>query len=159
MPPIRVAVIFAAVCAGVVAAPASARSSLARCHTAGLAGHLGRIDAGAGSRFAPLVLVNTSSRSCTLRGYVGGRLAGIKTRVVRVSGVPVTTVTLRPGGAAVSDLRWSAIPSNTSGCPTPSRFDVTPPDETTQLTVTWRGGPVCGGEIDVRALRAQQLRR
>jgi hypothetical protein len=128
------------------------------CHTADLSAHMGRVDAGAGSRFAPLVLENTSDRACTVRGYVGGRFVGHTTKVVRVAGTPIATVTLAPGRSAVSDMRWSAIPPGSSThCPTPSRLQITPPDETTQLTLKWRGGVVCGGyELDVKALRAQR---
>jgi len=128
-----------------------------RCHTADLSGHLGHVTGGAGSRFAPLVLKNTSSHDCTVRGYVGGSFRGHVTKVVRVTGTPVRTVLLRPGHSAVSDTRWSAIPAGSSThCPTPSTLLVTPPDETTQLTVKWTGGMVCGGyELDVKALRPQ----
>jgi hypothetical protein len=154
MSPLRLALLAAGF--GSLLAPASAHAA-PRCHTAGLSGRLGRVDAGAGSRFVPLVLRNTSSHTCTLRGYIGGRLEGLETHVVRVGGTPVSTVTVRPGKAAVSDIRWSAIPADTTGCPTPTTFAVTPPDETAQLRVKWRGGEVCGGgRIDVRPLRAQR---
>jgi hypothetical protein len=140
-----------------LATAAPAHAATPRCHTADLSGHLGRVTGGAGSRFAPLVLKNASSHTCTVRGYVGGTFRGHVTKVVRVAGTPVTTVSLRPGRSAVSDTRWSAIPSGSATrCPTPSRLLVTPPDETTRLTVKWTGGMVCGGyELDVKALRAQ----
>jgi Domain of unknown function (DUF4232) len=141
--------------AALVAAPAGA--AVPRCHTADLAGHLGHVTGGAGSRFAPLVLENASAHPCSVRGYVGGTFRGHATKVVRVPGTPVTTVLLRPGRSAVADTRWSAIPRGSStGCPTPSTLLVTPPDETTRSTVKWTGGMVCGGyELDVKALRAQ----
>jgi hypothetical protein len=108
------------------------------------------------------VLVNRSARTCTVRGYVGGQLYGVtgklSTRVVRDHSRPVATVTLAPGRAAVSDIRWSAIPAGTaSSCPQPRSFSVTPPDEVATLRVSWHGGQVCGGgELDVRPLRAQR---
>jgi hypothetical protein len=144
----------AAAFALVLAPPAHASP---RCHTADLSGHLGHVTGGAGSRFAPLVLRNTSSRSCSVRGYVGAKFRGHATTVVRVPGTPRRTVLLRPGRSAVSDTRWSAIPAGSAThCPTPSTLLVTPPDETTQLIVRWTGGAVCGDyELDVKALREQ----
>jgi hypothetical protein len=131
-----------------------------RCHTSDLAGHLARIQGAAGSRFGPLVLVNRSAHRCTLRGFVGGRLldAGghpLATRIVRDRTTPVRTVLVRPGGAAVTEIHWSTIPSGgATSCPTPHTLAVTPPDERVTLPVSWRAGPVCGGgRIDVRALR------
>jgi hypothetical protein len=131
-----------------------------RCHTGDLSGHFGRILGAAGSRYGPLVLVNTSRHTCTVRGFVGGQLLGaggrpIVTHVVRVAGTPVTTVTVHPGGKAVSTLRWSAIPPGRAACPTPAILQVTPPDETARLRVAWPAHQqICGaGTIDVRALR------
>jgi hypothetical protein len=140
----------------VLAAPAHAAAP--RCHTGNLSARMGRVDAGAGSRFAPLVLKNMSAHTCTLRGYVGGKFVGHTTRVIRVTGDPVVTVSLTPGKSAVSDMRWGAIPTGSSThCPTPSSLDVTPPDETTHLKLQWTGGMICGNyELQVKALRAQR---
>jgi Protein of unknown function (DUF4232) len=151
--------LLAVVCAAIVATPAAARAP-ARCHTRALSGHFGHIQGAAGSRFGPLVLVNRSASECWVRGFIGGQLIGsdgaaLTTRIVRDRTTPVRTVTLRPGGAAVSIVRWSAIPSGGEKCPTPRRLEVTPPDEVARLRVAWPAGQrICGGgEIDVRALR------
>ena len=76
--------------------------ALVRCHTGDLSGRLGFIDAGAGSRFGPLVLKNRSRHTCTLFGYIGGQLynaAGrpIRTSIVRDHSVPEHTVVVAPG--------------------------------------------------------------
>jgi hypothetical protein len=136
----------------------AAAAATPRCHTADLTVHMGRVDAGAGSRFAPLVLKNTSTHTCTVRGYVGARFVGHTTHVVRVTGTPLTTVSLTAGKSAVSDMRWGAIPTGSATqCPTPSALEITPPDETTQLKLKWSGGMICGGyELQVKALRAQK---
>ena len=42
-----------------------------RCHTAELRASVGRVDPGAGQRNHPVVLTNTSSRTCTVLGYPG----------------------------------------------------------------------------------------
>jgi hypothetical protein len=154
-------ILAAALAAAAVAAPAHA-ASIPRCHTADLAGHLTNFDAGAGQRFASLVLANTSSHTCTLRGYVGGQLYGapgkqIATSVVRDPGT-IATLTVKAGQKAVTDMRWGAIPSGSAtSCPTPKSFHVTPPDETTTLTASWGAGMICeSGRIEVRPLRAQK---
>jgi Domain of unknown function (DUF4232) len=137
---------------------ASAHDGLVRCHTTALSGHLGFIQGAAGSRFGPLVLTNRSHHVCKLRGYIGGQLyddAGgrLPTRIVRDRSRPVTTLTLRPGQRAFTELHWSAI-GPILGCSRPRSFAVTPPDERTQLRVLWTAGPVCGGgRIDVRPIR------
>jgi Protein of unknown function (DUF4232) len=143
--------------AAVLAVPAATPP---RCHTSDLSGHFGTIQGAAGSRFGPLVLVNTSHHTCAVRGFVGGQLLGaggrpLPTHVVRDPATPVTTVRLRPGGKAVSTVRWSAIPSGSGACPTPAILQVTPPDETTRLRAAWPAHQqICGaGTIDVRALR------
>ena len=131
-----------------------------RCHTADLSGRLGFIQGAAGSRFGPLMLKNRSTHTCTLFGYIGGRLydsAGrpLPTHIVRDHSRAEHTVTVAPGHSAFADLHWSAIPSGGArSCPQPRTFAVTPPDERTQLHVRWTAGWVCGhGRIDVRPVR------
>lgn len=119
-----------------------------RCHTGDLSAHLTVPGAGAGQRYAGLVLTNTSSRPCTLYGYVGVALTGpdapSHTKLIRDDG-PEDHITVDPGGSAATTLHWSAIPGDgeATGCPEPSAIEVTPPDETTQLTAGWPASPVC----------------
>ncbi|NED06890.1 DUF4232 domain-containing protein, partial [Streptomyces sp. SID6648] len=49
-------------------ASASARTD-GRCHTGELRASVGRVDPGAGQRNFPVVLTNTSGRTCTVHGY------------------------------------------------------------------------------------------
>ncbi len=51
-------------------ASASARTD-GRCRTDQLSARVGRLDPGAGQRNFPVVLTNTSDRTCTLYGYPG----------------------------------------------------------------------------------------
>lgn len=119
-----------------------------RCHTADLSAHLTGSDAGAGQRYAGLVLTNTSSKPCTLYGYVGigllGKDGAMPTNLIRDAG-PQHHLTVSPGESAATSLHWSAIPGRgeDSGCPAPTGVQITPPDETTQLTTAWRRSPVC----------------
>jgi hypothetical protein len=129
-----------------------------RCRTADLAGSLQPGDSGAGQRHATVVLRNTGSRTCTIKGYGGVGLvdasgAPLPTHQNRVSPAP-TTVTLKPGGSASSQLHWGAVPgtgdASSGDCqPTPAALQVIPPDETTPLSIPWTQGPVCeAGTID-----------
>src|SRR5919108_5498460 len=92
--------------------PATGRV-LVRCHTADLSGRLGFIQGAAGSRFGPLVLKNRSTHTCTLFGYIGGRLYDsegrpLPTRIVRDRSQPERAVTVAPGHSAFAELHWSA---------------------------------------------------
>ena len=141
------------------ALPPVPAAAVARCHTADLSASLGNLDAGAGSRFGKLVLENTSSRTCTLTGYVGGQFLGsgtkkLPTTVIRDAST-VRTIIVKPGAKGVAEVRWTVIPSGNAKCPTPQALLVTPPDETTSLRLTFHHGPVCGGELHVKAVRAQ----
>jgi hypothetical protein len=123
-----------------------------RCHTSELTGSLTAPDAGAGQRYATLVLRNTGGRTCTVHGFGGLGLAGsdgraLPTHQVR-SGGPAATVTLAPGGSVRSALHWSSMngpgdPSSGPCQPTPAALRVIPPDETDSLSVGWTLGPVC----------------
>src|SRR5207249_3912096 len=144
-------------------AASGASTIVPRCHTRDLAAALKRGSPGAGQRYATLRLRNRSGHRCTVFGYIGAQLVGahrrpLPTNVVRDRTRTPRRVTLAPGHSAATLLHWGAIPGpgepQRGQCePTPRRIRITPPDETTQLTVRWRYGPVCQhGRIDVRPL-------
>ncbi|WP_030607452.1 DUF4232 domain-containing protein [Streptomyces achromogenes] len=130
---------------GTTAAPATPAGG-SRCHTSELRASVGRNDPGAGQENFPVVLTNTSGRTCTLRGYPGaafvtasgGRL-GADPR--RTPGTPVT-VTVRPGQSAWAGLTFSNPQVSGARAATPAGLLVTPPDERDPLRVAWPGGPV-----------------
>jgi hypothetical protein len=127
-------------------APTNVGPVLDRCHTAQLVGRFApSADGGtAGVFYGALELANRGA-TCQLYGYPGMQLydaAGhpVPTDVVRSTERAPTLITLRSGGTAWAELRWS--PVNGTGdhqngqCqPTSASARVTPPDETTQLTV------------------------
>src|SRR5215218_7844686 len=85
-----------------------------RCHTGELAGTLVPGGAGAGQRYATLVLRNTGDGACTVHGYGGlGLVDGdghaLPTRQVRREDPPATTVTLQPGDTVSAQLHWGAV--------------------------------------------------
>ncbi|MGP4021068.1 DUF4232 domain-containing protein [Saccharopolyspora sp. 5N708] len=134
-------------------------NEVGRCHTSMLSGSLGQPDAGAGQRYADLVLRNSSNETCTLYGYGGVQLIDqsgqpLPTTMQRTPNPGPSLITLDPGETARAVLHWTAVPHEgepTDGpCqPTPVRAEVIPPDETDPLSITWNSGPVCGfGAID-----------
>lgn len=122
-----------------------------RCHTSELRASVGRNNPGAGQENFPVVLTNTSARTCTLYGFPGaafldgaGRQVGPDPK--RASGATATTVTLAPGRSAWAGLTFANPEVSEASTATPSSLVVTPPDERDQLTVRWTGGkvPVAG---------------
>lgn len=122
-----------------------------RCHTGDLAVRIVPSDSAAGSRYAVLVLTNSTDSPCTLDGHPGMLLLDkdhqpLPTDVRRVRPVP-REVLLSPGGSASAELRWSPIPAGDSPCQPPAAFTlVTPPDAYRSLTVRFRANP-CHGVV------------
>lgn len=127
-------------------APGGTLPAVDRCHTAQLVGRfqLSANGGAAGNRYGALSLANRGA-TCRIYGYPGMQLydaAGhaLPTNVVRTSGTTPTLVTLVSGATAWAEMHWSVVNGtgdNQNGqCqPTSSSAQVTPPDETTQLTV------------------------
>lgn len=120
-----------------------------RCHTGDLSLRLTGGGEGAGQRYTGLVLTNTSAHPCTLFGYVGVGMIGpggpISTHLIRDGGAS-RHITVHPGGSAATSLHWTAVPADDEkpSCPPkPTTIEVTPPDETTQLTAPWPYGGLC----------------
>lgn len=124
-----------------------------RCRTEALAARIGRVDAGAGQRYAPLVFTNTSGRTCWVYGFVGlimidGSGDALRTRTRRESVTP-RRITLRPGASAHARLHWNQVPGGNNPCVTSARLMIIPPDEVAHLEIPFRA-TVCGdGRLDV----------
>jgi Protein of unknown function (DUF4232) len=140
--------------AALTAVPAAAPARTApRCTVPMLLGKLRRPSAGAGQRYARLLLTNATRHTCSLGGYIGAQLLDARnhplpTRVVRDRSRSAHTFTLAPGQSATTVLHWGAVAGSgdrqTGTCqPTPARIEVTPPNATRHLVLPWRGGPVC----------------
>ncbi|MGO9458230.1 MAG: DUF4232 domain-containing protein [Acidimicrobiales bacterium] len=90
-------------------------------------------------------LTNTTSSTCTMRGYPGMLLLGsggtaLPTTVVRGGGlsferVPVSTVTLAPSKVAYFNVGYSDVVAVPPACSTASGVEVTPPTALTHATV------------------------
>ncbi|MBZ6088116.1 DUF4232 domain-containing protein [Streptomyces olivaceus] len=142
-------------------ASASARTD-GRCHTSELRAAVGRLDPGAGQRNFPLVLTNTSERTCTVYGYPGAAFVDASGKQLgpdpeRAPGSP-ETLTLTPGASAWAGLSFSSPEISGARTATPAALLVTPPDERASLKVEWTAGAVpVGGKassVSVTALEA-----
>jgi hypothetical protein len=117
-----------------------------RCHTSQLRATVGANNPGAGQENFPIVLTNTASHTCTVRGYPGAAFADSAGKQLgpdpkRSSGTP-ETVTLDPGQSAWAGLTFSNPEVSGAKSATPTTLVVTPPDEKDPLKVKWTGGPV-----------------
>ncbi len=140
---------------------ASGQATVPRCHTVDLTGHVEGGGAAAGQRYAILALTNRTGTTCRIYGYPGLELVDshggtMRTDVRRDTTVAPALVTLVPGRTAWAQLHWGAVPADdeaaTNCAPDPAELRVIPPDETTQLTMSFGYGPVCQhGQISVSA--------
>lgn len=148
------------------AAPGSGGVSAAGatwCAPGALKASLRPLEAGAGNRYAALVLVNTSDSPCRSRGWPGLQLtrddgSRIPTETTREHTVPSRQFTLKPGDQAWTRLHWTVVPGTgdpgDGTCPSPGTVRVIPPDQRRALSADWKLGTVCGaGEVRATALR------
>ncbi|POX54510.1 hypothetical protein C3489_13235 [Streptomyces sp. Ru71] len=142
------------------AASGATKPASSRCRTGELRASVGRNNPGAGQENFPVVLTNTSARSCTVYGFPGaafvdgsGRQLGADPR--RESGSAPARVTLAPGRSAWAGLTFSNPEISEARTATPAALLVTPPDEREPLKVPWQGGPVpVGGNASTVFLTA-----
>ncbi|GAB2461008.1 DUF4232 domain-containing protein [Streptosporangium sandarakinum] len=143
-----------AVPAAGAAAALSDAAAPGRCRTGALSARVGRVDAGAGQRHAPLVLTNGSTRTCWVYGFPGlvtidRNGDALRTRPRRENVRP-QRVTLRPGASAHFRMHWTEVPSGReTTCPASARLMVIPPDETSYLTVPFSARVCDDGRIDL----------
>ncbi|MEV1121299.1 DUF4232 domain-containing protein [Actinosynnema sp. NPDC049800] len=147
-----------------VTSEASAPAS-GRCTADVLAGAVESTEAGAGNRYAKLVVTNNSSSPCTIKGYSGLQLldaAGnpLPTDLQRTPDPAPSPVLLAPGEAAAANLHWTVVPSGAEPVDRPCQAEAPraaaiPPDETEPMSLQWGLGPVCaGGKIEISAFYA-----
>ncbi|WP_406176396.1 DUF4232 domain-containing protein [Streptomyces sp. NBC_00996] len=140
---------------GSASASSGSGSTGTRCHTSELRASVGNNDPGAGQENFPVVLTNSSGRTCTLRGYPGAAFIDASGKQLgpdpqRSSSTP-TTVTLAPGQSAWAGLTFSNPEISGARTATPASLLVTPPDEKDSLKVKWTQGkvPVSGNASSV----------
>lgn len=124
-------------------ASASAAAASSTCAASSLSATLTQGDGGgAGSSYPYLVLTNTGSADCTVYGYPGVSLrAGgqqIGAAAERDDSVTPTTITLKPGDSAHSQLRITNAGAFDESACGPTQADeilVYPPDQTDSLSI------------------------
>ncbi|GAB2808750.1 DUF4232 domain-containing protein [Streptomyces daliensis] len=127
-----------------------------RCHTDELdfhwgGPHGGRPDMDADhQQIVSIQLMNTSSRTCTLHGFPGVRMISESGEAwdLRRSGDEPTTVTLGPGDtSAMLSMTILPVPRDIKDTKPflPGKVLITPPDETTHVTLEW---PYGGAVLD-----------
>ena len=131
------------------ATPTDVRGAALRCRTSQLSITLGRADGTAGSSYVPLVLRNTGSTMCLLRGYPGVSFVGEQGRQVGRAATRTGAaglVRLAPGAVAHATLRVvDHFGYDPHTCrPTAVRgYRVYPPGSTTSMFVS-SPGTTCG---------------
>ncbi|MGW4601235.1 DUF4232 domain-containing protein, partial [Streptomyces sp. NPDC004457] len=128
-----------------VASPAAPAPK--RCRTSDLRASLGPDHPGAGQENFALVLTNRSPRACSLYGFPGVAFVDAAGEAVtpdpeRATDQPPQRVTLAPGADAWSALSYTDPAITGVTTVTPRALLVTPPDETTPLSVRWTGRQV-----------------
>jgi hypothetical protein len=133
-----------------------------RCTAEMLSGTVEPQDAGAGNRYATLVVTNKTKQLCTLWGYGGLELfdetrTAIPTQAERNLDPRPSLVTLAAGASASKTLHWSVVatgdePTDGPCQPPATGAQVLPPDETEGFEVDFDFGPVCAqGRIETSA--------
>ncbi|MER5296800.1 DUF4232 domain-containing protein [Streptomyces pharetrae] len=126
-----------------------------RCRTFELRASVGRKDPGAGQENHPVVLTNTSTRTCTVYGFPGAAFVDASGRQLgpdpRREPESPARVTLAPGRSAWAGLSYARPEISEARTATPAALLVTPPDEREPLRVPWTAGkvPVGGNESRV----------
>jgi hypothetical protein len=132
------------------------KPSPGRCHTNELSVATGPVGAAAGTIDASFVLTNTTKATCSLFGYPGFSLVdgqghaliGDVVRGGTAYAMKAQHIALAPGRTASFSVRYSDVPTGNGTCQTSVTALITPPDETTQLTIRDQA-PVCGSPFTV----------
>jgi len=122
--------------------------SSTHCATGQLKGSLGETQSGAGQRYTALVLTNTGSKECDLRGFPGVSLVDASGKQIGQpasrEGTEGATVMIQPGGTASATLHTSAAGMGAPCDATSAQLRVYPPDNTESLMIA-AAYSACGG--------------
>ncbi|MGW7486628.1 DUF4232 domain-containing protein [Streptomyces sp. NPDC054786] len=130
---------------------ARAGSGVQRCHTSGLKASFAMGDDAApdpnagGSTTTSVVLTNKGSRTCVIGGFPGVDLKsenGGQSWSLRRSSAKHGSITLKPGDSTDFTINLGMAKKNEGHFWMPAFATVTPPNETTALTLKWPWGPL-----------------
>jgi hypothetical protein len=104
---------------------------------------------------------NESTTSCTLLGFPGAQMLDASGKKLAIqttlrgggytfTNLPVTKVTLAPGGTAYFNAGYSEVPTGSEGtCPSSARLEVTPPNDFSQLVIAFQAAVCNQGTLTV----------
>jgi hypothetical protein len=104
---------------------------------------------------------NTSTSSCTLVGFPGAQMLDASGKALTnqttlrggsyaFTNFPAAQVTLPPGATAYFNLGYSDVPATSeTSCPGSARLEVTPPNDFSQLTVSFQATVCDHGTLTV----------
>jgi hypothetical protein len=109
---------------------------------------LGASQSGAGQRYQAVVLTNTGSKACDMRGFPGVSLLDSSANQIGEpagrEGAEGASITIEPGASASTTLHTSAPGVGPTCDPTSAQIKIYPPNNTAALTIT-AAYTACGG--------------
>jgi hypothetical protein len=113
--------------------------SSTQCSSSALSASVGVSQAGAGQRYTALVLTNTGSKTCDLKGFPGVSLLDSSANQIGEpagrEGAEGSLVTLDPGGSASTTLHTSAPGLGPTCEPASTQIKIYPPDNTVAIVI------------------------
>ena len=146
------------------AAPSTAKAGPELCKAASLTGTPDATGGGAaGSIYMQLILTNSGTEPCLLKGFAGVSLTAgadgepIGAAATRDDSGPVTDVTLAPGKAGTATLRYTQAANYPDCTKTPAAgFRVYPPNDTASLFIPQQLDACTNTEINLLTIGAFQ---
>ena len=146
------------------AAPSTAKAGPQLCKAASLTGTTDATGGGAaGSIYMQLILTNSGTEPCLLKGFAGVSLTAgadgepIGAAATRDDSGPVTDVTLAPGKAGTATLRYTQAANYPDCTKTPvAGFRVYPPNDTASLFIPQQLDACTNTEINLLTIGAFQ---
>ena len=146
------------------AAPSTAKGGPQLCKAASLTGTTDATGGGAaGSIYMQLILTNSGTEPCLLKGFAGVSLTAgadgepIGAAATRDDSGPVTDVTLAPGKAGTATLRYTQAANYPDCTKTPAAgFRVYPPNDTASLFIPQQLDACTNTEINLLTIGAFQ---
>lgn len=146
------------------AAPSAAKAGPELCKAASLTGTTDATGGGAaGSIYMQLILTNSGTEPCLLKGFAGVSLTAgadgepIGAAATRDDSGPVTDVTLAPGKAGTATLRYTQAANYPDCTKTPAAgFRVYPPNDTASLFIPQQLDACTNTEINLLTIGAFQ---
>ncbi|WP_329133573.1 DUF4232 domain-containing protein [Streptomyces sp. NBC_01476] len=123
-----------------------AAATIGRCHTAGLKFSFGNGDGTYSSsddqQHLQVLMTNSGGSTCTVKGFPGVDLKAADTWSLTRAAKTASTVTLKPGATASFVITFLPFEVGSGEEFKAASVVITPPNETTSVTLNWPGGSV-----------------